>query len=63
MKYVLIATLLISGSAFAYTSSTVGNHPPKDEALKPEVREPASVTTKEAKPSEKDKSTKVAPEK
>lgn len=59
MKFVLIATFLITGSAFAYTTSTVGNHPPKDEAIAAEKREPASVQTKEVKSAEKAKSTKV----
>lgn len=59
MKFILIATFLITGSAFAYTTSTVGNHPPKDEAISAETREPASVETKEVKPSEKEKATKV----
>ena len=63
MKFVLIATFLISGSAFAYSTSTVGNHPPKDEAVAVEKRDPASVETKEIKPHEKVKPTKVAPEK
>jgi hypothetical protein len=63
MKFVLIATFLITGSAFAYNTSTVGNHPPKEEAIAAEKREPASVETKEMKPADKVKQAKVAPEK
>lgn len=59
MKFVLVATFLITGSAFAYTTSTVGNHPPKDAAIAAETREPASVETKEVKPAEKVKPSKV----
>lgn len=63
MKFALIATLLISGSVFAYSTTTVGNHPPKDEAVAVEKREPASVETKDIKPADKVKQPKVAPEK
>jgi hypothetical protein len=63
MKFVIIATFLITGSAFAYNASTVGNHPPKEEAIASEKREPASVETKEMKPTDKVKQPKVAPEK
>lgn len=44
MKYVLLVALMITSSAFAYNSSTVGNDP---------IREPSSVPeeTKEVKPS------------
>lgn len=59
MKFVLVAAIMISGSAFAYNASTVGNHPPREEAIHAEKREPASVETKEVKPSEKVKTTKV----
>jgi len=63
MKFVLIATFLITGSAFAYNTSTVGNHPPKEEAVAVEKREPASVETKDMKPADKVKQPKVAAEK
>ena len=61
MKYVMIATFLITSSAFAYNTSTVGNHPPKEEAIAAEKREPASVETKDMKPTDKVKQPKVAP--
>lgn len=63
MKFALIASLLITSSAFAYNASTVGNHPPKEEAVVVETRDPASVETKDVKPHEKVKPTNVAPEK
>lgn len=59
MKFAFVAALLITSSAFAYTTTTAGNHPPRDEAVQPETREPASVQSKEVKPSEKVKPTKV----
>lgn len=46
MKFLIAAFLLISGNAFAYTSSPVGNKPVRDPAWNPEQRGPASVTTK-----------------
>lgn len=46
MKFLIAAFLVISGNAFAYTSSPVGNKPVRDPAWNPEQREPASVPTK-----------------
>ena len=64
MKYVFLLTFLLTSSAFAYNASTVGNHPVKEEAIMTEEsREPASVQTKDSKPVEKTKHTKVAPDK
>lgn len=62
MKLILFASVLLTGSAFAYTTSTVGNHPPKDEVIKVETRKPASQS-KDVKEPEKVKSSKVAAEK
>lgn len=56
MKYLLIASMIISGSAFAYNSHTMGNGPVKEEvpkAASAEKRDPASVSVKASKPSEK----------
>lgn len=46
MKFLIAAFLLISGNAFAYTSSPAGNKPVRDPAWNPEQREPASVSVK-----------------
>lgn len=47
MKFLIFALLVTSGSALAYTSSTVGNDPVKDPAWVPEKRDPASMPVKE----------------
>ena len=52
MKLILFACVFVTGSALAYTTSTVGNHPPKDEVIKVETREPASQS-KDVKEPEK----------
>lgn len=62
MKLILFACVFVTGSALAYTTSTVGNHPPKDEVIKVETREPASQS-KDVKEPEKVKPSKVAAQK
>lgn len=49
MKFAFI-TLLITGSAFAYTSSPADNKRVRDPAWTFEKREPASVEVKAQKP-------------
>lgn len=57
MKYILLASLVISGSAFAYHNGTQTNHPVKEDAIQQEKREPASVVKEVIKP----EPAKVAP--
>lgn len=51
MKF-MFATLLLSGSLFAYTTSPAGNERVRDPAWSnvTESREPASIDVKDAKP-------------
>ena len=57
MKFILLTTLFISGSAFAYHSGTNMNHPVKENAIHHDKRQPASVIKEVAKP----QPAKVAP--
>lgn len=57
MKYILLASLIISGSAFAYHSGTNMNYPVKEDAVYQDKRQPASVIKEVAKP----QPSKVAP--
>lgn len=54
MKFISAACLLFTCSAFAYTSSTVGNEPVRDPAWNPEKRDPASVKVKEVSSDKKE---------
>lgn len=57
MKFILLASLVISGSAFAYHNGTQTNHPVKEDAIHQEKREPASAVKEVVKP----EPAKVAP--
>lgn len=54
MKFISAACLLFTFSAFAYTSSPVGNKPVRDPAWNPEKRDPASVKVKEVSSDKKE---------
>ena len=50
MKFILLASLMISGSAFAYHNGPQTNHPVREDAILQEKREPASAVKEVAKP-------------
>jgi hypothetical protein len=50
MKFILLASLMISGSAFAYHNGPQTNHPEREDAILQEKREPASAVKEVAKP-------------
>ncbi len=57
MKFILLASLVISGSAFAYHSGTQTSHPVKEDAIHQDKRGPASAVKEVGKP----EPAKVAP--
>lgn len=57
MKFILLTSLLISGSVFAYHNGTNTNHPVKEDAIHQEKRQPASEIKEVVKP----QPAKVAP--
>ncbi len=50
MKFIIIASIVVSGSAFAYHNGTNTNHPVKEDAIHQDKRDPASVIKEVAKP-------------